>query len=120
MKVSVTPKPLSGRVAAPPSKSMAHRLLIAAALAQSVGWSKTTTYTVIGKCLNKGVLRRTDPGFLCEALLSREEARAAETGKLIDRFYGGSPDALVASILGSGRLTKEEIDRLRKMIGELS
>lgn len=93
---------------------------IAAALAQSVGWSKTTTYTVIGKCLNKGVLRRTDPGFLCEAILSREEARAAETGELIDRFYGGSPDALVASILGSGRLTKEEIDRLRKMIGELS
>ena len=93
---------------------------IAAALAQSVGWSKTTTYTVIGKCLNKGVLRRTDPGFLCEAILSREEVRAAETGELIDRFYGGSPDALVASILGSGRLTKEEIDRLRKMIGELS
>lgn len=91
---------------------------IAAILAERVGWSKTTTYTVIKKCLDKGILRRIEPGFLCEAVLSRREVQTAETNELIDRYFGGSTDALVSALLGSERLTREEIERLRRLIGE--
>jgi predicted transcriptional regulator len=44
--------------------------------------------------------------------------QTAETNELIDRYFGGSTDALVSSLLGSGRLTREEIERLRRLIGE--
>ena len=45
---------------------------IAAELAKSVGWSKTTTYTVLKKCVEKGAVQRQDPGFHCTALISRQ------------------------------------------------
>jgi len=84
-----------------------------------VGWSKTTTYTVIKKCIDKKAVSRTDPGFLCHALVSREQVRERETDELIDKLYGGAPDRLVASLLGSRRLSAEEVRRLKKFIEEL-
>ena len=41
--------------------------------ADTIGWNKNTTYTVIKKLEAKGFLRRDDPGFLCTPLISREE-----------------------------------------------
>lgn len=89
---------------------------LAAALKDSVGWSKTTTYTVISKCIDKGALSRSEPGFVCRPLLTREEADRMETDALIDKLYGGSADRLVASLLGERRLSPGEIARLRALI----
>ena len=91
---------------------------LAARLGGQVGWSKTTTYTVIKKCIDKGAVTRTDPGFLCHAVVTREEVREQETDALIDRMYGGSADLLVASLLGKRRLSQEEIVRLKQRIEE--
>ena len=92
---------------------------IAQYAAKTVGWSKTTTYTVLKKCVDKGAIERREPGFMCRALVSREEVRRAETEELIGRLYGGSADLLVASLLDGKRLTKEEIARLKERIREL-
>lgn len=92
---------------------------LAARAADQVGWSKTTTYTVLKKCVEKGLVERTDPGFRCRALVSREEVRQLETRGLIDRMYGGSADRLVASLLDGKALSGEEIDRLRRLVEEL-
>ncbi len=92
---------------------------IADILAESVGWSKTTTYTVIKKCLEKGAITREDPGFLCTAAITKQQIRRQETEELIDRFFGGQADRLVASLFEDGGLSPEEIDRLRQMIGDL-
>lgn len=86
---------------------------------QSVGWSKTTTYTVLKKCVEKGLVERRDPGFYCKALITRQEAQRHETRGLIDRLYGGSADRLVASLLDGKALSSEEIARLRKMVEDL-
>ena len=91
---------------------------IAAAAAEQVGWSKTTTYTVIKKCVAKGLVERIDPGFLCRPLVNREDVRRQETRDLIDRMYGGRADRLVASLLDGRSLDSGEIDRLRKMVEE--
>lgn len=93
---------------------------IAARAAEEVGWSKTTTYTVLKKCVDKGLVERRDPGFLCRALVSRREAQHQETRGLIDRMYGGSADRLVASLLEGRNLSEAEINRLRRMVEELS
>ncbi len=92
---------------------------IADVLAETIGWSKTTTYTVIKKCVKKGALTRTDPGFICAAAISKREIRRQETTDLIDRLFGGEADRLVASILEEGALSGDEIAQLRRMIDEM-
>lgn len=92
---------------------------IAAQAQEQVGWSKTTTYTVLKKCVEKGLVERTEPGFCCRALVSRQEAQRRETQGLIDRMYGGAADRLVASLLEGRALSPDEIGRLRKLVEEL-
>lgn len=89
---------------------------IAAQAREQVGWSKTTTYTVLKKCVEKGLVQRTDPGFCCQALLSRQEAQRRETQGLIDRMYGGDSDQLVASLLEGRPLSPQELARLRRLV----
>ena len=91
---------------------------IAEKLNEQVGWSKTTTYTVIKKCIDKGAVGRSEPGFICRALISRKEVQEAETNELIDKMYDGSSDKLIAALLGSKRLTAEEIQSLKKLVEE--
>lgn len=92
---------------------------IAAALGGQVGWSKTTTYTVIKKCIDKGAISRTDPNFICRAEVSLEDAREYETDELISKLYNGSADMLAASLLSSDRLSREEIQRLKELVNKL-
>ena len=49
---------------------------------------------------------------------SRDEVRAAEAGQLVEKLFDGSPELLFASLLGSKRLTAEQIARLRSWIDE--
>ena len=88
-------------------------------LKTEIGWNMNTTYTVIKKCMAKGAIARSEPNFLCHALVSREAVQAAETEELIGKLFDGAPDQLFASLLGSQRLTQEQIERLRRMIQEL-
>lgn len=92
---------------------------IAEILKEQVGWSKTTTYTVIKKCVDKGAISRHEPGFMCRALVSRQEVQETETNQLIDRMYGGAADQLVASLLGHKRLSPQELERLRDLVGRM-
>ena len=88
---------------------------LAAELGKSVGWSKTTTYTVIKKCVEKGAVLRKDPGFICEAAVSKSEVRENEAFELIERLFEGSPDLLVSALIGSGKISREQLKNLREM-----
>ena len=89
---------------------------LAAALGESIGWSKTTTYTVIKKCIDKGAVLRADPGFVCKAAVSKNEIQESEAFDLIDRLFGGSPDLLVSALIGSGKISPEQLKTLREMV----
>ena len=82
-----------------------------------IGWNKNTTYTIIKKLIEKGIIERSEPGFICRALASRNEVRKEETESLIKRLYGGSRSALFSSLLEDKALSKEEIEELKKMLG---
>lgn len=88
-------------------------------LKKEVGWSKTTTYTVIKKCVDKEAIKRTDPHFLCKPLITKEQVQNYETKELIDKMYDGAEDRLIASLLGRKDLTSKEIKNLRKLVDEL-
>ena len=50
---------------------------IARALGEELGWNVNTTYTLIKRCMKKGAIERTEPGFLCHAPLPKAAASAA-------------------------------------------
>ena len=84
--------------------------------AETIGWNKNTTYTVLKKLEAKGFIRREDPGFICIALVSRNQMQKVEASSLVKRVFGGSRKALCSALLEDESLSAEEIDALRKMI----
>ena len=88
-------------------------------LKETTGWNMNTTYTVIKKCIAKGAIQRREPNFLCHALIARDVVQAAETEELLHKLFDSSPDLLFASLLGHQRLSKSQIDNLRRMVSEL-
>ena len=88
-------------------------------LKEEIGWNMNTTYTVIKKCIAKGAIGRSEPNFMCHALIDKEVVQAAEAEELVGKLFDGSPNLLFASLLGSGKLSGEQIDKLRQMIDAL-
>ena len=89
---------------------------LAKRLAASCGWNRNTTYTVIKKLVDKGTVARSDPGFLCTPLVTREEIRRQETDSLISRLFGGSRTQFLSAFLSEKDLTPAEADQLKKLI----
>lgn len=89
-------------------------------LADSIGWNKNTTYTVIKKCIDKGAIERREPNFLCHARISMEQAQKEAADTLVDRVFGGSAALLFASVLDGRSLSHEELARLRALVEELA
>ena len=88
-------------------------------LAGETGWNINTTYTLIKRCIEKGAVERSEPGFVCRALVTKEEVQREETDRLIDKIFDGSADKLFAALLGRKQLSADEIEKLRAIIGEL-
>ena len=84
--------------------------------AESIGWNKNTTYTVIKKLESKGFIKRTDPGFICTPLVSQEEMQKKEAVSLLNKVFGGSRKALFSALLEDEDLSDTEIKELRDLI----
>lgn len=81
-----------------------------------IGWNKNTTYTVIKKLIEKDVIARGEPNFMCTSLLKKEDAVKAETSSLIERVFAGSRKAFFAAFLEGEELSEAEIAELKAMI----
>ena len=84
--------------------------------ADSIGWNKNTTYTVIKKLESKGFIKRTDPGFICTPLVSQEEMQKKEAVSLLNKVFGGSRKAMFSALLEDEDLSDTEIKELRDLI----
>ena len=84
-------------------------------LKEETGWNMNTTYTLIKRCIKKGAIERTEPNFMCHALIPKEEVQEAETNELIDKVYDGSADKLFAALLGRKKLSKEQKKAIEKL-----
>lgn len=88
-------------------------------LKEQVGWNMNTTYTLIKRCIAKGAIERSEPNFLCHALIAKERVQEKETTELINKVFDGSADLLFASLLNRKKLSHEEIERLKQIINNL-
>lgn len=83
--------------------------------AETIGWNKNTTYTVLTKLEAKGLIRREDPGFLCTPLVTKAQMQKTEATSLLQKAFGGSRKALFSALL-EDPLTEEERNELRELI----
>lgn len=83
-----------------------------------VGWEKNTTYTVIKRLIEKGLVAREEPGFVCRALISKRAVQQSETASLLDKFYGGSMEKFISEYIRLQDLSATELELLEKVVRE--
>lgn len=88
-------------------------------LKEEVGWNMNTTYTLIKRCIKKGAIERSEPNFLCRALIPKEKVQLEQTNELLDKMFEGSVDKLFAALIGGKRLSPEEIGKLKELVKNL-
>ena len=79
-----------------------------------LGWSKATTYTVIRRLSERGVLKNKNATVT--SLISKEQAQASRLEEMVEETFEGSVPAFIAAFSKSKRLTKQEADQLRQLI----
>lgn len=81
---------------------------------EQLGWKSTTTYTVIKRLSERGVVKNENT--IVTSLVSKEEAQAAEIDELVDRTFEGSLPAFIAAFTKHQKLSEKELDEVQKMI----
>jgi predicted transcriptional regulator len=83
---------------------------------ERLGWSKTTTYTVIKRLSERGVLKNENT--VVTSLVSKEEVQLSELDELMEKRFEGSLPAFIAAFARRQALSDEEIRELQRIIGE--
>ena len=85
-------------------------------LQQAKGWEPATIKTLVSRLVSKGAVRQEKRNvYYYSPLISEEEYGSWATGDLITRLYNGSARDLVAALVHSDGLTREDIEELRGM-----
>lgn len=94
---------------------------VAARVDSERGWSVQTVKTMLSRLLAKGVLAHEEQGrrYLYRPTLKREDYVARESGKLIDRMFGGRVTPLVAHLAERDLLTDKDIAEIEALLKAL-
>ena len=79
-----------------------------------LGWSKATTYTVIRRLAERGVVKNENATVT--ALISKEQAQKSRLEEMVEENFEGSMPAFIAAFSKSKKLTKTEVDQLQALI----
>lgn len=91
---------------------------IANIVKEYIGWEKNTTYTVIKRLIEKGAIKRQEPGFICSALISKRSVQRIETKALLDKLYDGSLNNFIIEYLNEQMLSHTEISELQRILNK--
>ena len=81
---------------------------------EELGWSRTTTYTVIKRLRDRGVVRNENATVT--ALVTKEEVQIAKMDELLDKTFEGSLPAFIAAFARRQSLSEDEAEALRRLI----
>lgn len=79
-----------------------------------LGWSKATTYTVIRRLCERGVLKNEKATV--SALVSKEQVQASRLEEMVQETFEGSLPAFIAAFSKGTKLSKQEVEQLRALI----
>ena len=81
---------------------------------EQLGWKPTTTYTVIKRLSERGVLK--NDATVVTSLVSKEQVQASQIDEIVEKTFEGSLPAFIAAFTKHQKLTENEIDAVQKMI----
>ena len=81
---------------------------------EQLGWKPTTTYTVIKRLSERGVLKNENT--IVTSLVSKDQVQAAEIDELVEKTFEGSLPAFVAAFTKHRKLSAKEVDAVQAMI----
>ena len=81
---------------------------------KELSWKRPTTYTVLRKLCEKGLLQNRDG--IVTSLVPREEFYSAKSEQIIADSYKGSLPAFIAEFISKKKLSAEEADEIQRMI----
>lgn len=84
---------------------------------EKLDWKRTTTYTIIKRLGDRGVLKLENG--IVTALISKEEAEAAEIDTFVESKFGGSLPAFVAAFTKRKDVTEKDLDEMQRMIDRI-
>ena len=84
---------------------------------ERLGWSRTTTYTVIHRLGERGIVKNENG--LVSSLVSKDEAQAAELDELVEKTFEGSLPAFIAAFTRRQDLSDDELDEVQQMIDRI-
>jgi BlaI family transcriptional regulator, penicillinase repressor len=95
---------------------------LAEALCERMNWSAKTLKTLLSRLVKKGVLR-TQPQanrYLYSPLFPRSRYVRQESASFVDRVFGGGEAPMILHFVRRARLSKDEIEELRRILDEKS
>ena len=81
---------------------------------EQLGWKPTTTYTVIKRLSERGVLKNENT--IVSSLVSKDEVQASEINEMVAKTFEGSLPAFIAAFTKHQKISEKEIDEVQKMI----
>ena len=81
---------------------------------KELGWKKSTTYTVLKKLIDKGVLR--NDGSAVTSLIPREAVQREESRAVVDRTFNGSLPSFLTAFFGGRHISAKEAEELKALI----
>lgn len=81
---------------------------------EQLGWKRTTTYTVIKRLSERGILKNENS--VVTSLVSKDEVQAAETGEFVEKKFSGSLPAFIAAFTKHKKMSEAELDEVQRMI----
>ena len=81
---------------------------------ENLGWSKATTYTVIRRLSERGVIKNENT--IVSSLISKEEAQSSRLEEMLEETFEGSMPAFIAAFSKSKKLSQSEVDQLQALI----
>ncbi len=81
---------------------------------EQLGWKATTTYTVIKRLSERGVLKNENT--VVTSLVSKDQVQAAELNEMVEKTFEGSLPAFIAAFTKHQKISDAEIDAVQQMI----
>ena len=81
---------------------------------EQLGWKPTTTYTVIKRLSERGVLKNENT--VVTSLVSKDQVQAAELNEMVEKTFEGSLPAFIAAFTKHQKISDTEIDAVQQMI----
>lgn len=83
---------------------------------ERLGWSRTTTYTIIRRLTDRGIVKSENA--IVSSVVKKEEVQLSEMNELMEKTFEGSLPAFIAAFARRQKLSEEDVEALRRLIDQ--